>query len=256
MFFREPSTICSAGSSSANATGDGLWLARAEGEPLALITDLQAPPAAPWLKGKCFPTMGVHYWYVFVLSTIRPFARLCVRCTLLTRFLAYTSGVLRIPTELEQVQPEHFDGLHGHFPGVFTLQRRHAERMGLGLRVSPPRERRRPLGEPLRCPSGLAAIAHSSCSLWPKHAALAEESGCGAVGSVPSGLGAASRANPFRASEACASACSMRGALALISGQQTKIFTQPAFQPTCLSNMKQISTIHVAHNNPKTTLFC
>ena len=164
--------------------------------------------------------------------------------------------VLRIQSELEQVQPEHCDGLHGHFPGVFTLQRRHAERMGLGLRVSPPRERRRPLGEPLRCPSGLAAIAHSSCSLWPKQAALAEESGCGAVGSVPSGLGAASRANPFRASEACASACGMRGVLVLISGQQTKIFTQPAFQPTCLSNMNQISTIHVAHNNPKTTLFC
>jgi hypothetical protein len=97
MFFREPSTICSAGSSSANATGDGLWLARAEGEPLALITDLQAPPAAPWLKGKCFPTMGVHYWYVFVLSTIRPFARLCGRCTLLTRFLAYTSARVAHP---------------------------------------------------------------------------------------------------------------------------------------------------------------
>ena len=89
MFFREPSTICSAGSSSANATGDGLWLARAEGEPLALITDLQAPPAAPWLKGKCFPTMGVHYWYALLLCTIRSFARLCGRCTLLTRFLAY-----------------------------------------------------------------------------------------------------------------------------------------------------------------------
>ncbi len=63
MLFRDPSSICSAGSSSANATGEGLWLWRPEGEPLALVTDLRAPPADPWLKGRCFPTMGVHYWY-------------------------------------------------------------------------------------------------------------------------------------------------------------------------------------------------
>jgi len=69
MYFRDPASICDASGLSSNATGDGLWLGRGSGAPLKLLEDIHSPPGAPWVKGKCFKTMGVHYWYNFTADT-------------------------------------------------------------------------------------------------------------------------------------------------------------------------------------------
>jgi hypothetical protein len=63
MFFRDPATVCSANSKGTNPAGDGLWIKNKDGKFEPLITDLTAVPDATfWREGKCFPSMGVHYW--------------------------------------------------------------------------------------------------------------------------------------------------------------------------------------------------
>eukprot|EP00013_Stygamoeba_regulata_P019488 CAMPEP_0177651184 /NCGR_PEP_ID=MMETSP0447-20121125/12390_1 /TAXON_ID=0 /ORGANISM="Stygamoeba regulata, Strain BSH-02190019" /LENGTH=289 /DNA_ID=CAMNT_0019154203 /DNA_START=47 /DNA_END=913 /DNA_ORIENTATION=- len=64
-YFREPQDICS-GESFENAIGDKLVLQVGGVDNLWAIAADEADVAASgqaWVKGKCFKTMGVHYWF-------------------------------------------------------------------------------------------------------------------------------------------------------------------------------------------------
>lgn len=68
MFFRDPSKICTNDSTVNPPTGEGLWLKTGD-TSMPLVTDLNAEPSAPWVKGQCMKTMGWHYWYNFTATT-------------------------------------------------------------------------------------------------------------------------------------------------------------------------------------------
>jgi len=69
-YFIEPSTICTSGRDAARlkkeGTGTGVWLQNGT-NPIS--DSVQAPLyendvyTTKWVKGACFPSMGVHYWY-------------------------------------------------------------------------------------------------------------------------------------------------------------------------------------------------
>jgi len=69
-YFVDPSTICTTGRTSDDlknvGTGTGLWL---QNGPDVIADSLNIPLAESdikktiWGSGKCFPSMGMHYWY-------------------------------------------------------------------------------------------------------------------------------------------------------------------------------------------------
>jgi len=70
VYFVDPSIICTTGRTAAQfssqGTGTGLWI---QVGPNPLKDTVQMPllesdlPSTAWVKGKCFYTMGQHYWY-------------------------------------------------------------------------------------------------------------------------------------------------------------------------------------------------
>jgi len=64
MMFRDPKFICT-GSTTKTGTGDGLWIKKGgKYEPLVTGSErLEENVPKPFVKGKCFKSMGVHYWY-------------------------------------------------------------------------------------------------------------------------------------------------------------------------------------------------
>jgi len=69
-YFVDPSTICQSDRDGARlkreGTGTGLWLQNGT-DPIrdSVLQPMQqsAVSATKWVKGSCFPSMGVHYWY-------------------------------------------------------------------------------------------------------------------------------------------------------------------------------------------------
>jgi len=86
MYFRLPSDLCTSSSSQTNPTGDGLWIKVGNGYQ-TLVTNLaEANLPAGWVKGQCFWSMGVHYWWNLTAST---------PCNaLFPVFLLYNDGML------------------------------------------------------------------------------------------------------------------------------------------------------------------
>jgi len=69
-YFVNPSTICSTGRSAADlekdGTGTGLWLQNGPDPTKDLVSiplDETEAKKTKWGSGKCFYTMGMHYWY-------------------------------------------------------------------------------------------------------------------------------------------------------------------------------------------------
>lgn len=64
-YFRDPSTICSGSpSGSGNPVGDRLWLKMSDNNYMAIpLVENQVTNGTKWVQGKCFWTMGNHYWY-------------------------------------------------------------------------------------------------------------------------------------------------------------------------------------------------
>lgn len=75
-YFVDPTTICTGRSDSDfnnEGTGTGLWIQNGTNPESQLITiplDQSSVSSTRWTLGKCFYTMGVHYWYD--LSTDMP----------------------------------------------------------------------------------------------------------------------------------------------------------------------------------------
>ncbi|ESO95124.1 hypothetical protein LOTGIDRAFT_232212 [Lottia gigantea] len=69
-YFVEPSTICKSGRSQSEfdtqGTGTGLYFQNST-NPLKDLVKIPMKPDdlqnTKWVKGKCFPSMGLHYWY-------------------------------------------------------------------------------------------------------------------------------------------------------------------------------------------------
>jgi len=70
MYFRDPATLCT-NSETRPAAGSVLWIRVGNRAGYQLLVDDQAESRVPsvWVKGKCFVTMGVHYWYNITQST-------------------------------------------------------------------------------------------------------------------------------------------------------------------------------------------
>ncbi|GFR79029.1 hypothetical protein ElyMa_004010300 [Elysia marginata] len=67
-YFTDPSKICTVGRTQAEfdaqGTGDSLWLPTGMfPENVTRVPMQQSQVGSPWMRGKCFPVMGVHYWY-------------------------------------------------------------------------------------------------------------------------------------------------------------------------------------------------
>mmetsp|Transcript_36082 Transcript_36082/g.57965 ORF Transcript_36082/g.57965 Transcript_36082/m.57965 type:complete len:279 (-) Transcript_36082:97-933(-) len=64
--FRDPSTICTAGTSGNVQVGDRLWFPNGNGRgktyAVPLTRNESALAADGWVLGACFPQMGYHYW--------------------------------------------------------------------------------------------------------------------------------------------------------------------------------------------------
>ncbi|GFO02749.1 hypothetical protein PoB_002925400 [Plakobranchus ocellatus] len=67
-YFTDPSKICTEGRTKEQfdeeGTGENLWI-QTNANPMKLmkIAKKEENIEAPWVKGKCFYTMGNHYWY-------------------------------------------------------------------------------------------------------------------------------------------------------------------------------------------------
>ncbi|GFO02751.1 hypothetical protein PoB_002925600, partial [Plakobranchus ocellatus] len=67
-YFTNASKICTEGRTKEQfdkeGTGENLWI-QIDSNPMRLmkIAKREADIASPWVKGKCFYTMGKHYWY-------------------------------------------------------------------------------------------------------------------------------------------------------------------------------------------------
>ncbi|GFO13113.1 hypothetical protein PoB_003961800 [Plakobranchus ocellatus] len=67
-YFTDPKDICTVGRVQTEfdleGTGDNLWLQTGMyPSNVTLIPKQQSQIGTPWVEGKCFPTMGKHYWY-------------------------------------------------------------------------------------------------------------------------------------------------------------------------------------------------
>jgi len=63
-YFEDPSNICSQkGSRKTNAIGDRVWVQYNDNDYLQLPLSESNATSAGWVKGKCFVSMGEHYWY-------------------------------------------------------------------------------------------------------------------------------------------------------------------------------------------------
>jgi len=64
MYFRDPSTICSTSTPKSKLPiGDRITLANSGSYDTFPMTEADAKKASIWVEGKCFATMGKHYWY-------------------------------------------------------------------------------------------------------------------------------------------------------------------------------------------------
>jgi len=69
-YFADPKTICQSGRNAQTlktiGTATGLWLQNGTDpiqDSVAAPLDETSAAGTKWVKGACFPTMGVHYWY-------------------------------------------------------------------------------------------------------------------------------------------------------------------------------------------------
>jgi len=70
MYFRDPSTICSTTApKSSLPIGDRITLASSGSYISFPMTETQAKQTPIWVEGKCFATMGKHYWYNLTATT-------------------------------------------------------------------------------------------------------------------------------------------------------------------------------------------
>ncbi|KAK6184626.1 hypothetical protein SNE40_007062 [Patella caerulea] len=109
-YYVNPSTICSKGRSSATfstqGTGTDLYIQNGTNPSTTIrIPSKQSDMGhTRWVKGKCFPTMGVHYWYELSKNTD------CQR--MFPVFLLYNNGHLNgfgwaFNTDLSSPRYEH-----------------------------------------------------------------------------------------------------------------------------------------------------
>jgi len=119
VYFVDPATICSTGRSAAEyaneGTGYGMWIQNGTNPDTDYVklpdTELAAS-STKWNKGKCVPTMGVHYWYA--TSTDMP-------CDQFFPFFPmFNGGKLNAVGILLNVNLEskRYEATHG-FPGSF-----------------------------------------------------------------------------------------------------------------------------------------
>ena len=64
-YYRDPATICTNNpSGSGNPVGNRLWIKMSNTSYMGIpLVESQVTNGTEWVKGKCFFTMGQHYWW-------------------------------------------------------------------------------------------------------------------------------------------------------------------------------------------------
>jgi hypothetical protein len=114
VFFREPSSICTKVTSGAASNdiypiGTGLWLRSGKGFQMIGDYNVKGDPGGSWVKGRCFPSMGIHYWYNITSETAQE--------DLFPVFLLYNGGFLNAFGFLIPTLPMEDGGNRFEHPG-------------------------------------------------------------------------------------------------------------------------------------------